>query len=166
MKKSQYYLRIYIDSSYQPKEKKAYCCFYFEGILKEKINYSEVFSLGDVKDSAFSEYLGVEKTLSKLESFLIKKRTSKHKVEITIYTDLQTLPRQFKKWIPPPLDPRISSCFSRICHFLSNYCKADIFWIERKENIAGRMLEKSIKKDFIEKSENKTDNKVYFSDLF
>lgn len=144
MRKEKYYIKVYVDSSYQSEDNNAYCCYVFEGFINEKVNHEEIFSLGTTPDSAFSEYLGVEKTLIKLESFLKKRNISKKRIHLTIYTDLQNIPRQYKNWILPPLDLRISRCFSRIRQLLLKYYKADIFWIPRNQNIAGKLLERFI----------------------
>ncbi|MCR4421994.1 MAG: hypothetical protein GYA61_06755 [Spirochaetales bacterium] len=145
MEKIKYYLKVYIDSSYFSQKKEAFCCYYFFGLLDDDVKGNFFFSIGAVNNSALSEYLGVEKTLEKIDKYLHKRSISHSRVEIDVFTDLQVLPRQYKKWIPPPMNQRMIDSFSRICKILSKFKKAEIFWVQRSENPAGKLLEKNLK---------------------
>lgn len=165
MKKGNLCLRVYVDSTFQPKDKQSYCCYYLEGLLNnEFVKEDKIINLGKTPDSTTTEYFGIEKTLFQIEKLIKSKKISKHKISLVVYTDLQVLPRQYKKWIAPPLDEVISKCFSRICEHLSKYNKADIFWIERKENIAGKILERFVNEG--KKKENESTDFVFFKKIF
>jgi len=98
-------------------------------------------------------------------------KISHSKINIDLFTDLQVLPRQYKKWIPPPKETKLIHSFSRICEFLKKFKNADIFWVERKNNPAGKILERFIKegKEKIKTGKNSflnDDYKITFKDLF
>jgi hypothetical protein len=164
MEKIKYYLKIYIDSSYLPGKKEAYTCYYFTGILDARVEETAFFSVGVVNNSALSEYLGIEKSLEKIDRFLHKKSISHSKVEVDIFTDLQVLPRQYKKWIPPPKNQKMMESLSRICKILDKFKKADIFWAERSVNPAGKLLEKNLNNNKIKGIGNK-EEKTIFKDI-
>lgn len=160
--KNNFYLKIYVDSTFEPKSKQAYCCYQFEGLIGTRIQECQIISMGISSDSAFSEYLGIEKSLIQIEKYLKNNKISHSKITIDLFTDLQVLPRQYKKWIPPPKETKLIKSFARICEILKKFKKADIFWIERKNNPAGKILEKFIKegKEKIKKNDSdlKKDN--------
>ena len=141
--KNNYILKVYVDSSFEPKTKQAYCCYCLGGLLIDNEEITEFINLGKSSDSAYSEYLGIEKTLYKIKKYLRASNISKSKVKLVIYSDLQSFARQYNKWIPPPKDFKILSCYIRIMDLLSKFHKVDVRWVERGQNIAGKVLEKS-----------------------
>ncbi len=164
MKNKKFYLKVYVDSAFIPKTKEAFSCYYMYGTLDEKIDSDAFISCGFTPNSTYSEYLGIEKTIIQIIKLVNKRSISLSKVDIIIYTDLQVLPRQYKKWIPPPLDEQIRNCYIRICSYLQKFHTADIFWIERGENLAGKLLDKKLQSFFI-KIKQKNDDKIRFSYL-
>ena len=95
--KNNYILKVYVDSSFDPESKQAYCCYCLGGMLIDNKERTEFINLGKSSDSAYTEYLGIEKTLCKIEKYLRASNISKSKVKLIVYSDLQSFARQYNK---------------------------------------------------------------------
>lgn len=105
------------------------------------------FSIGIIPNSTFAEYITIERTLQKIESYLKTNNIAKNKVEIKIHTDYEVIPRQLNKLIIPPEDIKINKCYGRIVKELSGFYKYSVVWVERKNNFAGKIIETEHKKE-------------------